>query len=113
MDLWALLGDIVVLLAASLLIGGLFSRFGQSPLVGYLLAGMMLGGPGSIHAVSSEHEIEAIAELGVALLLFSLGLEFSLVRLKKLGAKPLLGGAMQVVLTVLAPETHRPVCFSV
>ncbi len=101
MNLWTILGDIVVLLSASLLMGGLFSRFGQSPLVGYLLAGMMLGGPGSIHAVGSEHEIEAIAELGVALLLFSLGLEFSLDRLKKLGAKPLLGGAVQVVLTIL------------
>jgi CPA2 family monovalent cation:H+ antiporter-2 len=100
-DLWLILRDIVVLLSASLLIGGLFSRLGQSPLVGYLLAGMMLGGPGSIHAVSSESEIEAIAELGVALLLFGLGLEFSLDRLKKLGAKPLLGGALQVVLTIL------------
>ncbi len=100
MDLWTILRDIVVLLGASLLVGGLFSRFGQSPIVGYLLAGMALGGPGSIHAVSSEHQIEAIAELGVALLLFSLGLEFSLERLKKLGAKPLVGGAVQVALTI-------------
>ena len=101
MELWTILGDIVVLLGASLLVGGLFSRFGQSPIVGYLLAGMLLGGPGSIHAVSTQHEIEAIAELGVALLLFSLGLEFSIARLKKLGAKPLLGGAAQVLLTML------------
>ena len=101
MDLWIILGDIVILLAASLLIGGVFSRFGQSPLVGYLLAGMILGGPGGIHAIGSEHEIEAIAELGVALLLFSLGLEFSVARLKKLGTKPLLGGVIQVVSTVL------------
>jgi CPA2 family monovalent cation:H+ antiporter-2 len=100
-NLWIILGDIVVLLAASLLVGGLFARFGQSPLLGYLLAGMLLGGPGSIHAVGSEHEIEAIAELGVALLLFSLGLEFSLDRLKKLGARPLLGGVAQVALTIL------------
>ena len=90
MDLWIILRDIVVLLGASLLVGGVFSRFGQSPIVGYLLAGMWLGGPGSLHLVRSEHEIEAISELGVALLLFSLGLEFSIERLKKLGAKPLL-----------------------
>ncbi len=102
MDLWILLGDIVVLLTACLLLGGLFSRFGQSPLVGYLLAGMMLGGPGSIHAVGSEHEIEAISELGVALLLFSLGLEFSLNRLKQLGTRPLIGGVIQVILTIMA-----------
>ncbi|MCA9058584.1 MAG: cation:proton antiporter [Planctomycetaceae bacterium] len=101
MDLWIILRDIVVLLGASLLVGGVFSRFGQSPIVGYLLAGMWLGGPGSLHLVRSEHEIEAISELGVALLLFSLGLEFSIERLKKLGAKPLLGGVAQVVLTML------------
>ncbi|WP_147867949.1 cation:proton antiporter [Stieleria maiorica] len=100
MELWTILRDIVVLLGASLLVGGVFSRFGQSPIVGYLFAGMILGGPGSVHAVGSEHEIEAIAELGVALLLFSLGLEFSVQRLKKLGAKPLLGGASQVVFTI-------------
>lgn len=101
MDLWIILRDIVVLLGASLLFGGVFSRFGQSPIVGYLLAGMFLGGPGSLHLVSSEHEIEAISELGVALVLFSLGLEFSIDRLKKLGGKPLWGGAAQVVLTML------------
>ena len=101
MDLWIILRDVVVLLAACLLVGGVFSRFGQSPIVGYLLVGMVLGGPGSLHLVSSEHEIEAIAELGVALLLFSLGLEFSIERLKKLGPKPLLGGVGQVGLTIL------------
>ena len=101
LDLWPLLADIVILLGACLLIGGIFSRFGQSPIVGYLLAGMLLGGQGSIHAVNSERDIEAIAELGVALLLFSLGLEFSIDRLKKLGARPLLGGSAQVVLTML------------
>lgn len=101
MDLWIILGDIVMLLAASLLAGGLFSRFKQSPLIGYLFAGMLLGGPGSLHLVRSEHEIEAIAELGVALLLFSLGLEFSLNRLRQLGIKPLVGGVCQVVTTVL------------
>ncbi|MCA9027116.1 MAG: cation:proton antiporter [Planctomycetaceae bacterium] len=100
MDLWIILRDIVISLGVSLLVGGVFSRFGQSPIVGYLLAGMMLGGPGSIHAVRSEHEIEAIAELGVALLLFSLGLEFSIERLKKLGVRPLLGGAAQVLVTM-------------
>lgn len=101
MDLWVILRDIVILLGASLIAGGLFSRFGQSPIVGYLLAGMLLGGPGSIHVVRSEREIEAIAELGVALLLFSLGLEFSIERLKKLGAKPLFAGVVQVALTIL------------
>lgn len=101
-DIWALLSDVVLLLSACLVMGGVFSRLGQSPLVGYLLAGMFLGGPGSLHLVKSEHEIEAIAELGVSLLLFSLGLEFSISRLRKLGPVPLVGGVLQVVLTLLA-----------
>lgn len=102
MDIWVTLGHIIILLASSLLVGGVFSRLGQSPLLGYILAGMVLGGPGSIHWVGSEHEIEALAELGVTLLLFSLGLEFSINRLKALGIKPLLGGALQVLLTIIA-----------
>ena len=101
MDVSVILGDIVILLTGCLLLGGLFSRFGQSPLLGYLLSGMMLGGPGSIQAVRSEYEIQAIAELGVALLLFSLGLEFSLKRLSRLGAKPAIGGVIQVVITTV------------
>jgi len=102
LGLWLILRDILVLLGGCLLVGGIFSRFGQSPIVGYLLAGMALGGPGSLNLVQTAHEIEAIAELGVALLLFSLGLEFSVVRLKDLGWKPLLGGMGQIGTTILA-----------
>ena len=102
MDVWHILSDIVILLAGALLVGGLFSRLGQSPLVGYLLAGMILGGPGSLGAIKSKSEIEAIAELGVALLLFSLGLEFSISRLRKVGGRILLAGGMQVAATLIA-----------
>ncbi|UCC30403.1 MAG: cation:proton antiporter [Phycisphaerales bacterium] len=97
MEFWKLIFDIVILLSGALLLGALFSRFGQSPLLGYLLAGMILGGPGSVDALKLEGDIEAIAELGVSLLLFSLGLEFSWSRLKTLGAKAALCGALQVL----------------
>ncbi|SFI80346.1 cation:proton antiporter [Planctomicrobium piriforme] len=99
METWNLLFNIVLLLGACMVAGGLFARFGQSPMLGYLLAGMFLGGPGSIRVIHSEHEIEAIAELGVALLLFSLGLEFSIARLLSLGNKTLMAGGLQVLLT--------------
>ena len=98
---WELLLDIVLLLGSSLVFGGLLARIGQSPLVGYLLAGLLLGGPGSLHAVTSIHEMEVIAELGVSLLLFSLGLEFSWQQLKSLGLRLLLSGALQVVVTLV------------
>lgn len=101
MDSWNLLAEIVVLLGACLVCGGICSRLKQSPLVGYLLAGMFLGGPGSLHVVQAEAHIESIAELGVALLLFSLGLEFSFGRLLGLGVRSLASGGIQVVVTGL------------
>ena len=102
MDVWHLSLEVVFLLAASLLAGGLFARFGQSPLVGYLLAGMLLGGPGSFHVIRSAQDIEAIADFGVSLLLFSLGLEFSWERLKSLGTRVLSAGVVQVAVTAVA-----------
>ena len=101
MDSWRLLLEIIALLGASLIFGGVASRLGQSPLVGYLLAGMILGGPGSLRIVQSEADIQAVAELGVSLLLFSLGLEFSWETLKQLGRKTLFAGVLQILSTVL------------
>jgi K+:H+ antiporter len=98
---WNLLIEIVILLSGCLIMGTLFSRLKQSPLVGYLLAGMLLGGPGSLRIIQAESDIEAIAELGVSLLLFSLGLEFSWQRLKNLEAKTIYGGFYQVIFTAI------------
>jgi len=94
---WSLLLEVVVLLGAALVFGGIFARFGQSPLLGYLLAGMLVGAPGGIEFVKSGRDIEAIAELGVTLLLFGLGLEFSWKRLRGFGRSALLAGVGQVL----------------
>ncbi|MCA9117147.1 MAG: cation:proton antiporter [Planctomycetaceae bacterium] len=102
MDTWGLLLEIVILLAGCLVMGGVLTSLKQNPLVGYLLAGMLLGGPGGLGVIQAEENIEAIAELGVAPLLFSLGLEFSWQRLVGLGRNTLLAGAVQVVLTAVA-----------
>ena len=101
MDSWNMLLQIILLLLACLLAGSLMSALKQSPLVGYLLAGMVMGGPGSFAIVKAEQQIESIAELGVALLLFSLGLEFSWKRVIGLGKSTLLCGAAQVVTTLI------------
>lgn len=98
-ETWGALTDILILLAGALVLGGVFSRLGQSPLLGYLIAGMIMGGPGSARLVHSDETIEGIAELGVTLLLFSLGLEFSLNELRKLGGRTLLAGFLQVAVT--------------
>lgn len=102
MNFWDLLLQIILLLLACLVAGAIMAWLKQSPLVGYLLAGMVMGGPGSFSIVKADDQIEAIAELGVALLLFSLGLEFSWRRVLGLGTKTLLCGVIQVFATLLA-----------
>ena len=95
---WSILIDLTLLLSAALVAGALCERFRQSAIVGYLLAGMLLG-PNALEVISNSEEVEFLAELGVALLLFAIGLEFSLRRLRAMGLVSLGGGAMQVVAT--------------
>ena len=100
MDLWPTIPDVIILLAAALLLGLLFERFKQSTVVGYLIAGTLLG-PGAFNLIENETAIRTLAELGVALLLFTIGLEFSWTRLRSLGAVALVGGTLQLLLTGL------------
>jgi CPA2 family monovalent cation:H+ antiporter-2 len=70
-------------------------------ILGYLITGVLVGpkGFGLIHAV---HEVEMMAEIGVVLLLFTIGIEFSLSTLLSLKRPAILGGALQVILTTIA-----------
>ncbi len=99
MDLWSVLFDILILLLTALVLGVVCERLRQSPILGYLAAGTLLG-PNALQFISSASEVSALAELGVALLLFTIGLEFSWHRLRRLGAAALGGGAVQVVGTM-------------
>jgi len=71
------------------------------PTVGGLLAAGALLGPFGFRLATSVHAIEVLAEVGVVLLLFSIGLEFSLQRLKSIFQQVALGGFLQVALTTL------------
>ena len=96
---WSVFFQLVVLLSGALLLGMLFERFGQSAILGYLLAGTLLG-PAVLNVVHAKSGVPILAELGVSLLLFAIGLEFSLHRLLRLGKIGLMGGTIQVVLTL-------------
>ncbi len=98
MDLWKILLDILILLAVAMVLGGVADRLKQSPLLGYLLAGSLLG-PNALNVVRSHEAVTTIAELGVALLLFTIGLEFSWRRLRAVGPIALGGGTLQVLVT--------------
>ncbi|MBI3092451.1 MAG: cation:proton antiporter [Candidatus Tectomicrobia bacterium] len=98
MSIWTYLTDYLVVLAAALLLGVVFERLRQNAILGYLLAGMLLG-PRALNLVHGEEVVRGLAELGVALLLFAIGLEFSLRRLLRLGRIGLGGGTLQLLLT--------------
>ncbi|PYP15757.1 MAG: hypothetical protein DMD52_09675 [Gemmatimonadetes bacterium] len=74
----------------------------QAPsLPGFIVAGALLG-PNALGLVSDVHRVEGLAEVGVVLLLFTIGIEFSLGRLREMGRQVLVGGGLQVGLTVAA-----------
>jgi len=64
-------------------------------LPGFIVAGMILG-PNALGLVSDPHRVESLAEVGVILLLFTIGIEFSLSRLKEMGRQVLVGGLGQM-----------------
>jgi CPA2 family monovalent cation:H+ antiporter-2 len=71
------------------------------PIVGFILAGVLIGPHGS-GIIRDMHEIEVLAEIGVILLLFTVGLEFSLKKLLKMRKALVLGGGSQVMLSIAA-----------
>lgn len=100
MDSWLALADVLFLLTGGVVLGTLAERLRQNAILGYLVAGMVLG-PHGLHVIGTKQEVMLLAELGIAFLLFSIGLEFSWSRLRNLGTAGLGGGALQVALTLL------------
>lgn len=96
-----LAGDIIIIVVAAL-IGGLIARALKQPLIiGYILGGVAVGPYTGGITVSDLHNIEKLAEIGIALLLFALGLEFSFRELKPVRMISLLGTPLQIILTAL------------
>jgi len=97
----SVLREVFILLSLALANAWLFSRLHQSPIVGYLVTGLLVG-PYGFHLVKGIHEVEIVAEVGVILLLFTIGLEFSYSRIMRLKGLLLKGGTTQLVATAVA-----------
>lgn len=92
--------DIAIIIVAAL-IGGLVAQYLRQPLiVGYILAGVIVGPYTGGVTVGSIDDIARLAEIGVALLLFTLGIEFSLKELAPVRRIALIGTPIQMALTV-------------
>jgi CPA2 family monovalent cation:H+ antiporter-2 len=95
-----LASDIVIIVVAALC-GALIAQKCKQPLIfGYILAGIVVGPYTGGISIDDIHEIELLAEIGIALLLFALGLEFSVNELKPVRAMALIGTPLQILLTI-------------
>lgn len=95
------LNQIVVILGLSILVIYLFQRINLPAILGFLATGMIFG-PHAIGLARAGDEIAILSEIGVILLLFIIGLEFSIKSLMNIKKIVLLGGTLQVGLTIIA-----------
>ena len=96
-----LLKDIVIIWGLAIVVLYFFNRLKIPSIIGLLLTGM-IAGPSGLRMISGAHEVEILAEIGVVLLLFTIGIEFSFKNLVKIRKTLLVGGSFQVFATILA-----------
>jgi CPA2 family monovalent cation:H+ antiporter-2 len=97
----AYLRDLVIILGSGVIIVTVFHRLRLPAIAGFILSGVLVG-PQGFGFINDVHQVEVLAEFGVALLLFGIGVELSLEKLRRLWKLIIAGGALQVGLTVLA-----------
>jgi CPA2 family monovalent cation:H+ antiporter-2 len=94
-----LLKDMVLILGMAIGVLYIFHKLRIPSVIGFLLTGVITG-PHGLNLISDIHDVEVIAEVGVILLLFTIGIEFSLKSLLKIGKILLIGGSFQVLMTI-------------
>jgi CPA2 family monovalent cation:H+ antiporter-2 len=95
-----LLNDVLILFGLAIFVFLIWHKLRMPVIVGFLITGI-LAGPHGLALIQAVHEVEILAEIGVVLLLFTIGIEFSFKRLLKIKKSVLLGGTLQVSLTLL------------
>ncbi len=96
-----LLSSIVIIFGLSILVLFACHRLRIPTIVGFLLTGV-LAGPACFRLVQATRDVEMLAQIGVVLLLFSIGIEFSFKQLLSIKKTMVLGGTLQVALTIIA-----------
>jgi CPA2 family monovalent cation:H+ antiporter-2 len=91
--------ELLVLLAVATAGVAIFERLRLPAIAGFLVMGALVG-PGGLGLIGQPERVRALAELGVVFLLFEIGLELPLERLRKLWRKALFGGGLQVAATL-------------
>ncbi|MBQ7609230.1 MAG: cation:proton antiporter [Desulfovibrionaceae bacterium] len=96
-----ILDEIVILFLLSIAVILLCNRLKLPATVGFLLTGAIFG-PNALRFVSDQHAVSEIAEIGIAMMMFTIGMELSGDALKRLRRPVFLGGTLQIGMTILA-----------
>jgi CPA2 family monovalent cation:H+ antiporter-2 len=96
-----LLRDLLIIFAVAVTAVALLRKLRVPPIAGFILSGAIIG-PNALGLITDVHEVETLAEVGVVLLLFGIGLEMSVGRLRRLWRPIVIGGTIQVGLTIVA-----------
>lgn len=99
MEDYRLIADLVLALGAAFLGGITAHRLGQPVLIGYILAGILIG-PNTPGFVADHANVEILANLGVAFLMFTIGVELSFSELMRVRRVALITGGIQIPLTI-------------
>lgn len=97
---FSILNELFVVFLCATLVVMLFHRIKIPHIVGFLVCGVAVG-PYGLDLITQKEDIDVLAEIGVALLLFTIGMEFSLTELRRIKRDVLLGGSLQVVCTTV------------
>jgi CPA2 family monovalent cation:H+ antiporter-2 len=93
----ALIQDLAVILCVAGLVTVLFHKLKQPVVLGYILAGVIVGNHTPIKLIADEANVRTLGEIGVIFLMFSLGLHFSLRKLAEVGATAFLAASLEIV----------------
>ena len=94
-----ILKDVIIIFSLSILVIYLFNRFKLHSIIGFLITGIITG-PHGLALIKNIHDVEILAEIGIVLLLFTIGIEFSVKSLLKAKKAVLVGGLLQVSLVI-------------
>lgn len=91
---------LLIVTAISIIVVYLFNKIKIPPLIGFILTGILIG-PSGFGLIKMTHDVELFSELGIVLILFSVGIDFSINKLMSLKKVIFLGGGVQVLLSII------------